>query len=90
MGWLVYLLRCSDSSLYCGITNDLAKRLQTHRSGRGSKYVRSRLPVQVVWTEEQPDMSTALKREFAIKDMRREAKERLIAKPKCAVSRSAP
>lgn len=60
--WLVYLLECNDDSLYCGVTNNLRSRLSSHRAGRGSKYVRSRLPCRVVWTEEVADKSTALRR----------------------------
>jgi predicted GIY-YIG superfamily endonuclease len=77
--WLVYLLRCSDGSLYTGITNDLPKRLQAHAVGRASKYTRSRLPVTLAYTEPQKSQSAALKREAAIKKLRRAEKERLIA-----------
>ena len=78
-GWVVYLLRCRDRSLYCGITNDLPKRLKAHAAGKASRYTRSRLPVEVVYTESQPSKSTALKREAAIKKLRRRDKERLLA-----------
>jgi len=47
--WYVYLLECSDSSLYCGITNDLEKRIATHNSGKGAKYTKVRLPVKLYW-----------------------------------------
>lgn len=82
--WLVYILRCSDGSLYTGITNDLPKRVKAHAAGRGSKYTRSRLPVQPVHSEPQRSKSAALKREAAIKRLRRAEKERLI-KPVSAV-----
>jgi putative endonuclease len=78
--WLVYLLRCSDGSLYCGITNDLTKRLQTHAAGKASRYTRSRLPVKLAYTEPQRSKSAALKREAAIKRLRRAEKDRLVAK----------
>jgi len=67
--WCVYLLQCSDGSLYTGITNDLDKRLKTHAAGRGSKYVRSRLPfvlwyvVPVATRSEASKMEARLKRE---------------------------
>ena len=49
MSWFVYILRCSDNSLYCGITTDLDRRIEAHNSGTGARYTRSRLPVQLVW-----------------------------------------
>lgn len=77
--WMVYLLRCRDGSLYTGITTDLAKRLDTHAAGKASRYTRSRLPVRLVYAEPQPDRSQALRREAAIKKLRRADKERLVA-----------
>jgi putative endonuclease len=76
--WLVYVLRCRDGSLYTGITNDLPKRLAAHLAGRASRYTRSRLPVTVVYTEPKGSKSTALKREAAIKKLRRSEKDRLV------------
>ena len=73
--WLVYILRCSDGSLYTGITNDLPKRLKAHTAGRASKYTRSRLPVRLAYSEPQKSKSAALKREAAIKRMSRAEKE---------------
>jgi len=78
--WLVYLLRCSDGSLYTGITNDLPKRLKAHATGKASRYTRSRLPVTLVCSEPQKSKSAALKREAAIKKLRRTAKEFLVVK----------
>ncbi len=78
--WLVYLLRCSDGSLYTGITNDLPKRLKAHAAGRASKYTHSRLPVRLAYQEDQRSKSAALKREAAIKRLRRAEKDRLVAK----------
>ena len=75
----VYILRCGDGTLYTGITNDLPRRLAAHGSGRGAKYTRSRLPVELVWHEEQPDKSAALRRELQIKALSRAEKLRLIA-----------
>ena len=59
MGYLVYILRCGDGTLYTGCTNDLPRRLQAHQSGRGAKYTRSRLPVELVYQEAVPDRSAA-------------------------------
>ena len=73
------MLRCSDSSLYTGITNDLPKRLKAHDAGKASRYTRSRLPVRLAYQERQPTKSKALKREAAIKRLRRAEKDRLVA-----------
>jgi putative endonuclease len=77
--WLVYILRCSDGALYTGITNDLPKRLKAHAAGKASKFTRSRLPVKLVYSEPQKSKSAALKREAAIKRLRRVEKDRLVA-----------
>ena len=79
MGYLVYILRCGDGTLYTGCTNDLDRRLRAHQVGRGAKYTRSRLPVELVYREAVPDRSAALRREAAIKRMDRRAKLALIA-----------
>ncbi len=76
--WLVYILRCCDGSLYTGITNDLAKRLQAHQDGVASRYTRSRLPVKLVYLESAANRGAATKRELAIKRMSRGQKEGLI------------
>lgn len=80
-GWHVYLLRCGDGSLYCGVTNDLDARIATHNAGRGARYTRSRLPVALAWSEPCPDRSAAQKREAAIKRLDRAAKLRLLGAP---------
>ena len=72
------MLRCRDGSLYTGITNDLPRRLASHRAGTGSAYVRTRLPIRVVYREAHPDRSAALKREAAIKKLTRRDKLALI------------
>jgi putative endonuclease len=77
--WLVYIVRCRDGSLYTGITNDLPRRLAAHAAGRASRYTRSRLPVTLIHTEPQASKSAALKREAAIKRLRRAEKDRLLA-----------
>ncbi len=76
--YTLYILKCADGSLYTGIAKDLEKRIKTHRSGKGSKYVRGRLPFTVVYTEMCTDRSSALKREIEIKRMSREEKKKLI------------
>jgi len=76
--WYVYILRCGDGTLYTGITGDVGRRLEAHRSGRGAKYTRGRGPLELVYTEEVSDKSAALRREYQIKRLRREEKERLI------------
>ncbi len=77
--WYVYLLRTRDGSLYTGITTDVERRMEEHKKGEGSKYVRSRLPFRLVHTEEHEDRSSALKREAEIKGWRKEKKERLVS-----------
>jgi putative endonuclease len=74
MKWIVYVLRCADGSLYTGITNDLDRRLATHRAGKGGAYTRSRLPVRLVYTERRTSRGAALSREAAIKRLPRTAK----------------
>lgn len=76
--YYVYLLECSDGTLYCGYTDDLDKRVKIHNSGRGAKYTRGRIPVRTVYYEELSDKSAALKREAEIKKMSRKEKEKLI------------
>lgn len=76
--WYVYLLRCSDSSLYCGITNDIQHRLKTHEEGKGAKYTRGRLPIKLAYTEVVENKSEALKREIQIKKLSKNKKEELI------------
>ena len=78
--WFVYILRCCDNSLYCGITNDLKRRLRAHSEGVGAKYTRSRLPFKLVYYELKLTKSEALKRELQIKDMKKSEKEDLIIK----------
>lgn len=74
MGWCCYLLHCADGTLYCGITNDLDKRLAAHNAGDGSKYTRSRRPVSLLYQEPCADRSAASKREREIKALPRIAK----------------
>lgn len=78
MDWFVYILRCGDDSLYTGITSDVERRLAMHRAGKGAKYTRGRGPLTVVYTEQLPDKSAALRRERAIKGLSRSEKLALI------------
>ena len=78
MPWFVYILLCSDGTLYCGITNNIDKRVSKHNSKKGAKYTRSRTPVTLVYQEEHVDKSSALKREYQIKQLKREDKLQLI------------
>jgi putative endonuclease len=87
MSWFVYVLRCSDESLYCGITTDLDRRLHAHGSGIGARYTRSRLPVQLVWFSEKLNKSEALREEYRIKRLRKDEKEILVASHLNSLSR---
>lgn len=69
--WCCYLLRCADDTLYCGITNDIEKRLVAHNAGEGAKYTRGRTPVTLLYRESCADKSAALKREIQIKRLPR-------------------
>jgi putative endonuclease len=74
-----YLLRCADGTLYCGWTTDLDARLKAHNSGKGAKYTRSRLPVELAYYEEYEDRREALSREWHLKRLPRAEKLALIA-----------
>jgi putative endonuclease len=76
--WIVYILELNDGSYYTGITNDLDKRLEAHKSGKGSKYVRSRLPFRVVYICYEQNRSGASKSEINIKKLSRKKKELLV------------
>ena len=67
--WIVYLLRCSDKSLYCGISNDFKSRVIEHNSGKGARYTRSRRPVELVGISPEMTKSEALKLEYKIKQL---------------------
>ena len=79
MKWIVYILECSDTSLYTGITNHLERRLKEHRTGQGAKYTKHRRPLKVRYTEYQSTKSAALVCEAAIKSLARSQKLALIA-----------
>lgn len=76
--WFVYMLECADGSLYTGVSNDLAKRVDIHNAGKGAKYTRSRLPVKLVYSETAPDKGEALKKEIKMKQLSRVEKLALL------------
>lgn len=77
--WYVYILRCSDDTLYTGVTTDLARRLQEHNSAvGGARYTRSRQPVRMEYAEVAGSRSAAYSREYQLKRLSRKAKEALI------------
>ena len=79
--WWVYLVSCSDGSLYTGITTNVERRISEHNtSKKGAKYTRNKRPVRLVYSEVQSDRSTASKREYFIKKLSREEKIKLIKK----------
>ena len=78
MNW-VYILRCGDGSLYTGWTNDLPRRLAAHQAGKGGKYTRSHLPVELVYQETYDTPTRARQREWAHKQLSREEKLALIS-----------
>ena len=76
----VYILRCNDDSLYTGWTNNLEKRIKAHSEGKGAKYTKARLPVELVYFEEYENKVEAMRREYAIKQLKRKEKLMLIKK----------
>lgn len=77
MSYYTYMVECADGTFYTGFTDDLDKRMQTHNSGKGAKYTRSRLPVKLIYSECFESKSEAMKRECAIKKLSRKEKEKL-------------
>ncbi len=77
MDWYVYMLLCGDNTLYTGMTDNVERRLATHRAGKGARYTRGRGPLELVYTERLPDRSSALKREAALKRLTRREKDLL-------------
>lgn len=76
----VYIVRCSDNSLYTGYTNDLAKRIKVHNTGQGAKYTRSRLPVSLVFYRRVDSKSIGLRLEARLKKLSKKKKEDLVQK----------
>ncbi len=80
MPYFVYILKCNDDTLYTGVATDVKRRLDEHNnSDKGAKYTRARRPVELVYKEELEDRSSACKREYEIKQLKREDKLRLIS-----------
>jgi predicted GIY-YIG superfamily endonuclease len=77
--WFVYMLRCSDASLYTGITNDLEARVKKHNAGKGAKYTKTRRPVKLVFSKKCRNQVAAMKEELSIKRMPKNRKESLAA-----------
>lgn len=73
-----YIVRCKDNSLYCGWTNNLEKRIENHNAGTGAKYTKSRRPVELVYYETFDTKEEAMSREYAIKQLTRVEKIKLI------------
>lgn len=80
------MLKCSDGTLYTGWTNDLEKRVEAHNSGKGAKYTKARRPVELAYYEEFETKEQAMKREYAIKQLVRKEKQKLIAGKKVKLS----
>lgn len=81
MAWFVYMLKCSDNSLYTGVTTDIERRLKEHNHAKaGAKYTRVRRPVSLAYSESCVDRSSACQREYEIKQLTRQQKLSLIAK----------
>lgn len=77
-GHYVYVVECSDGTYYTGYTTDVARRVEEHNDGTGAKYTRGRRPVELVHVESYDTQSAAMQREYALKQLRRTAKEQLI------------
>nr|WP_194241270.1 GIY-YIG nuclease family protein [Bacillus fonticola] len=75
-----YVVECADGSWYAGYTNKLAQRIATHNAGKGAKYTRARLPVQLVHSEQYGSKQEAMQREYAFKQLSRAEKERIVYK----------
>lgn len=76
----VYIVKCSDGTLYTGWTNNLEKRIKAHNDGKGAKYTKGRGPIELVYFEEFEEKVKAMKREYEIKKLNRVSKEKLISK----------
>ena len=88
MNWSVYIILCSDNTLYTGITINMSKRYQQHANGHGAKYFRGRQPKKLVYLEAGHDRSSATKREINLKKLNREHKVKLIASDSNSLNKS--
>ena len=84
--WKLYVLSCKDQSLYCGITNNLEARIQTHQEGKGAKYTRARLPITLVCSWDCLDRAHASRQEYRFKSLPRKKKLLAIQDPNWVVS----
>jgi putative endonuclease len=84
--WHVYILQCNDKTLYTGVTKSLTKRLNYHNRGKASKYTRGRTPVKMIYTEDHPTKTSALKREIQLKKWTKAKKLALIHGDKAKLS----
>jgi len=78
MAYFCYIVECADGTYYTGLSTDPERRVNQHNRGRGARYTRARRPVRLVYIEAQPDHASALRRERAIKTLKRDSKARLI------------
>ncbi|MEO6772783.1 MAG: GIY-YIG nuclease family protein [Kofleriaceae bacterium] len=79
--WFVYLARCADDTIYCGITNDLVARLIAHNAGKGARYTRTRTPIEILGTRRCATKGRALRIEYRVKQLTRVQKLELVATP---------
>ncbi len=82
MPHFVYIVKCSDETLYTGYTNDITKRVTTHNKGKGAKYTQARLPVALLYWEQYDTKKAAMQREYVIKQMTKKEKIKLTLAPK--------
>ena len=78
VAYFVYILKCADGTFYTGITNDVARRVAVHNSGKGARHTRGRLPAKLLWSQKVRNMSAALRREIQIKKLTQSQKRELI------------
>jgi putative endonuclease len=90
MAWFVYLARCADDSLYCGITNDVDARLEAHNAGKGARYTRARRPVELVLAQKCASKRHAMRVEYRVKQLTRAQKQALLAAPETFRDVTAP
>ncbi|MCX2758055.1 GIY-YIG nuclease family protein [Vibrio sp. Sgm 22] len=77
--WVVYLIRNRHNALYCGVTNNLERRFEQHRTGKGAKALKGKGPLKLVWSFDVGSKSEALKTEYAIKQLPKSRKEKLVS-----------
>ena len=90
MAFFCYIVECADGSYYTGWSSDPLRRIEQHNKGRGARYTRDRRPVRLVYMEEFPDQTSAMRREHQIKRLKKSLKEQLVIMSKEKVSASLP